>query len=133
MKIVINGEAVEVPGGGSAGEVYSTEETRIGTWIDGKPLYRRVIVLDKKISSSSNICSISDWGPTIDALTRLSVSFKCEEGSGNAYRVGPDANTVFGLSDDKENIRCYVSSIANTYAFYAFVEYTKTTDEGGTV
>lgn len=30
-------------GGGAAEEVYSTEETRIGTWIDGKPLYRRVI------------------------------------------------------------------------------------------
>lgn len=28
--------------GGGAGEVYSTEETVIGTWIDGKPLYRRV-------------------------------------------------------------------------------------------
>lgn len=28
--------------GGSGGEVYSTEETRIGTWIDGKPLYRKV-------------------------------------------------------------------------------------------
>lgn len=24
-------------------EIYSTEETRIGTWIDGKPLYRRVV------------------------------------------------------------------------------------------
>lgn len=29
--------------GGSEGEVYSTEETRIGTWYDGKPLYRRMI------------------------------------------------------------------------------------------
>lgn len=25
------------------GEVYSTEEVKIGTWIDGKPLYRKVI------------------------------------------------------------------------------------------
>ena len=24
------------------GEIYSTEEQRIGTWIDGKPLYRKV-------------------------------------------------------------------------------------------
>lgn len=31
---------VNVP---AASEIYSTEETRIGTWIDGKPLYRRVI------------------------------------------------------------------------------------------
>lgn len=29
--------------GGSGGEVYSTEEQRIGTWIDGKPLYRKTI------------------------------------------------------------------------------------------
>lgn len=28
---------------GQSEEVYFTEETRIGTWIDGKPLYRRVI------------------------------------------------------------------------------------------
>ena len=27
-----------------AQDIYSTEETRIGTWIDGKPLYRRVLL-----------------------------------------------------------------------------------------
>lgn len=34
-------------GGGSIGtceNVYSTEERRIGTWIDGKPIYRRVVI-----------------------------------------------------------------------------------------
>lgn len=40
-KIVINGEFVEL-GGGSGGEIYSTEETKIGTWIDGRPIYRKV-------------------------------------------------------------------------------------------
>lgn len=37
--------AVTDDGAGSidpSGEIYSTEETRIGTWIDGKSLYRRV-------------------------------------------------------------------------------------------
>lgn len=47
MKIVVDGETVEIPAGGeeggpSSGEIYSTDETRIGTWIDGKPLYRKV-------------------------------------------------------------------------------------------
>lgn len=42
MKIVIDGQEVE-SSGGTAEEVYSTEERRIGTWIDGKPLYRKVI------------------------------------------------------------------------------------------
>lgn len=44
------------PGGGSGGgEVYSTEEIRIGTWIDGKPLYRQVIQFpDFSIQTSIN-------------------------------------------------------------------------------
>lgn len=61
MKIYSNGEVIE--GGGNSGvtmdqvdaeidakldaytplDIYSTEEIRIGTWIDGKPLYQKVI------------------------------------------------------------------------------------------
>lgn len=56
MKIVIDGQTADIPGGGSAGEVYSTEEIRIGTWIDGKPLYRKVIAAETgdKISANTN-------------------------------------------------------------------------------
>lgn len=38
-------------GSGSAYEIYSTEETRIGTWIDGKPLYRKVFQVTTTSSS----------------------------------------------------------------------------------
>lgn len=39
--VISDGES----GGSSAGgEIYSTEETRIGTWIDGKPLYRKTML-----------------------------------------------------------------------------------------
>lgn len=46
-QVVINGQKLNV-GGGSGGsseplDIYSTEEKRIGMWIDGKPLYRRVV------------------------------------------------------------------------------------------
>lgn len=41
-KIIINGKEAEIPSGDSS-DIYSTEETRIGTWIDGKPLYRKVL------------------------------------------------------------------------------------------
>lgn len=37
-------------------DVYSTDEVRIGTWIDGKPLYRKIttgIVLPQTISTAS--------------------------------------------------------------------------------
>ena len=44
-------------GGGASsgnGEIYSTEETAIGTWIDGKTIYRKVIAMDLPSVSSSN-------------------------------------------------------------------------------
>lgn len=57
MKIVIDGQEVELSGGGgSSEEVYSTEEKRIGTWIDGKPLYRKVVTIvspDKALTNKT--------------------------------------------------------------------------------
>ncbi len=44
-------------GGGSSsgsGEVYSTEEIAIGTWIDGRTIYRKVISMDLPAVSSGN-------------------------------------------------------------------------------
>lgn len=41
-------------GGSGGGEVYSTEETRIGTWVDGKTIYKRTIVF-KNVSIPSGL------------------------------------------------------------------------------
>lgn len=46
MKISINGAIQEIgnlclPGEAGFLDIYSTQEVRIGTWIDGKPLYRK--------------------------------------------------------------------------------------------
>lgn len=46
MSLIYKGQTIADVGGsgssaGSSEEVYSTEETRIGTWIDGKPIYKR--------------------------------------------------------------------------------------------
>lgn len=53
-------------GGGSGGDVYSTEETKIGTWIDGKPLYRKVFVVTIPSLSDNNWVALV--GTTIDEL-----------------------------------------------------------------
>lgn len=39
-----------------AEEVYSTEETRIGTWIDGKPLYRKTYIIPE-----TTLISVTDF------------------------------------------------------------------------
>ena len=41
-------------GGGSASIDYSTTEQEIGTWIDGKPLYQKTIVVTDSFSSTKN-------------------------------------------------------------------------------
>lgn len=41
--VISDGESGGGSSSSSGGEIYSTEETRIGTWIDGKPLYRMVV------------------------------------------------------------------------------------------
>lgn len=38
-------------GGPSADEVYSTEETVVGTWVDGKPIYRSILTFNNPGSS----------------------------------------------------------------------------------
>ena len=43
-------------------EVYSTEETKIGTWIDGKPLYRKVLSLTTP--STTNSTKIANFDKT---------------------------------------------------------------------
>ncbi len=43
-------------------EVYSTEEQRIGTWIDGKPLYRKVLSLTTP--STTNSTKIANFDKT---------------------------------------------------------------------
>lgn len=59
----ISGEVDSGNSGGSSEslDVYSTEEKRIGTWIDGKPLYRKVAIFNV----SENATGIT---PTFDLL-----------------------------------------------------------------
>lgn len=55
-----------------SGEIYSTEETRIGTWIDGKPLYN--IVKQGVTPSTSNSWNKIVEIPSMDRLLFAQIS-----------------------------------------------------------
>ena len=83
MKIVIDGKEAEVIGGANGGgsgseNVYSTEETVIGTWIDGKPIYRRVI--EAAAINGNQIAIVEDGRPfaipDIDVLVNSNARLK---------------------------------------------------------
>jgi len=111
-------------GDGSSEEVYSTEEVRIGTWIDGKPLYRRVI-------SGTTPTKANSW--TVVA-TVPNIEFKFANGNslgknGNHTAIPGNLILMF-VSNTNNTIHFDVAGDSNylNSPFELIVEYTKSTD-----
>ena len=132
MKIIINGEVAEIPsGGGPSLDVYSTEETRIGTWIDGKPLYRKCYNLNFNVSKTGvlTIMSISDIN--VDTLAWCGGTYSAiANNSGIYYRTIPDTSAfVIGADENKATLIMYSISSNRSIINTVILEYTKTTDQ----
>lgn len=137
MKIIINGEVVEVGGGGGSEDVYSTEETRIGTWIDGKPLYRKVILANSP-SSSGNWASVAlpipnatvvKMSGTIYMNNDLVNMIPSQDISGTVTKICYNARSTSN-NGVPSGVSVYVSN--NNFVSkktIIILEYTKTTDE----
>ena len=115
-------------------EVYSTNETVIGTWIDGKPLYRKVINLNCPKCSKEG--TFADANTDVSSLNIDYIIFK------NIIRVSN--NTV--MNYDRVDVatkyggmvwynianKCIMtrhnSMGYNGASITAIIEYTKTTD-----
>lgn len=63
-------------GGSSSGNVYSTEETPIGTWYDGSTIYRKVIVMTIKTTIKSGTPDITSVKHGIENFKHL-VDLRC--------------------------------------------------------
>lgn len=114
-------------GGGSSenGEVYSTEEVKIGTWIDGKPLYRKCFSFLYSDSTLNTYKTVAKVEEPIDIPahifgTRLNNTKAC-------YSI-PNIAIMIRITSDGE-IQIYQSSTGWSGTYYVTVEYTKTTDQ----
>lgn len=110
-------------------ELYTTGEHRIGTWIDGKPLYRKTISIGYLPNSTSK--QISTGLSSISEITKLQgacygggVSFPIPNTSTNAlgnqimaYLIDNYANLIVQTGSDRSMLQGYIT-----------IEYTKTTD-----
>ena len=119
-------------------EIYSNTETRIGTWIDGKPIYRKVVPFT--VDTTANLKDI-DLG-----ISNLKYVIKCTGSliSGNSVRLIPQFYYNNGNLDNQFTIVIYsvytdtgkarllygnwLKSYANATNCNLFIEYTKTTD-----
>ena len=106
-----------------AENVYSTEETRIGTWIDGKPLYRRFFQ-----GRTADTVANAEIGQVLSVETMASLLGVVKRNDGLYIQLNSGENAI-AFNSDTGSIICY--SYDNVYfncPVFAFMEYTKTTD-----
>lgn len=106
--------------------VYSTAEKKIGKWIDGKPIYRKMIDLGNLPNAATKNVA---HGLTIANVNI--VHFYGIAKSGNIYLSLPHCsidNTNDAIFINSKNITIQTGSNRSGYTGYCVLEYTKTTD-----
>ena len=109
-------------------DIYSTEETIIGTWIDGKPLYRKSFIVKgiTAVSYTHNLADLNmdmclfDFSHSIFKQGVYSLPF-------GIYGSNTDYNRVF-FQDNNKVIFQFGSVYTMSKDLYFTLEYTKTTD-----
>ena len=108
--------------------VYSEEETVIGTWIDGKPLYRKSFIV-KGITAVSYTHSLADLNMDMCLFDFSHSVFKQDVYSlpFGIYGSNTDYNRVF-FQDNNAVVFQFGSIYTMSKDLYFTIEYTKTTD-----
>lgn len=108
---------------------YSTTEKVVGTWIDGKPIYRKVVYYGNlpNATAKSVAHNISNLKQviTIDGV--------CFDGNDGYYTLplvyrGSDSSYNVQTSVNSTDIRMASSQDRSNFTAYVIIEYTKTTD-----
>lgn len=125
--LVDNGE-----GGSSGWETYSTEERRVGTWIDGKPLYRKVFYdnstripeLNGVLIAENVDFLVDQYGVLIEVNPEKTIL------SREGFPYGNIKEAVSTQLNSDNDLRFYVTGDWSSFTLNAIFEYTKTTDQG---
>ena len=112
-------------------ETYSTEEQKIGTWIDGKPLYRKVIIAQttEAMASSSQVIGTIESNMKIKKFEACMVS-NVDGGTVPGSIWFSDNDYVYTFINSSRQIKTKISSFGNysNRTINVILEYTKTTD-----
>lgn len=124
-------------GSGSSEDIYSTDETRIGRWINGKPLYRKFLIFDINLTTAGGT-KLVDIPSTIDEITSRSIRAQYFINNGKKISLQlpyiVNVGTLYYLqeyvvlSDHKMYVN-FLFPENNLATITALLEYTKTTDE----
>lgn len=112
-----------------AQDVYSTDEVKTNkVWIDGKPIYRKVLIIPSLPNGNANYPhGISN----IDALVRVEFTAVWESGEATTvggYIIPAGINYTIAATATKTDVIVRTGGDRHDVHGYAVLEYTKTTD-----
>lgn len=110
---------------GSENQIYSTNETVIGKWIDGKPLYRKV-VQGKITSSTQSLFVVNENVETMVYLYGYDIAGNYNWSFNYAQGTSTYKSIFYNKGTDTVEFRSNTNSSGET--FTVIMEYTKTTD-----
>ena len=103
---------------------YSTEEKVVGKWIDGKPVYRKVLSATLPSTNGGSVANLTSLN--IDSLVRLE-SFKTTDARlPNNYK--DTSNNGYSLYVSGTSLLAQLTSAIYGKSVNVILEYTKTTD-----
>lgn len=121
-------------GGGSAEGIYSTEETRIGTWM-GKPLYRKGYTFEHTLKKGTARQKFeTNFNESYFVVNLYGMFSGIDWNDQNQYRIPyvlPENGLLYFASLFRSNNCLYIDTgwgVDSRISVTAFVEYTKTTD-----
>ena len=105
---------------------YSTEEQKIGTWIDGKPIYRKTLsfsplpnnTYENKLHGIKNIDQI---------IGIKGIAFPLGQLTDGSYFLSINSFKI-SCSASRKVVQIETTSDRSAYMAYVLLEYTKTTD-----
>ena len=110
---------------------YSTEEKVIGTWIDGKPLYQKTVVIPNNVDFTNN--KEFDVGIVNGDMSMILLSYYIDGGVSYPlyYSQSSGANLSIGMNQSNHKLRIKTDNNFSANAsrkIVATIQYTKTTD-----
>jgi hypothetical protein len=112
-------------------EIYSTGETVIGTWINGKPLYRKVFTANSL--ANNGVLIINHNIQNLEKVTKISYSWYDTQDSKWYEGIRWDSATAYIKADGVRSTSVLISCIGTNWStrtqdVSVVLEYTKTTD-----
>lgn len=108
---------------------YSTDEIRIGTWIDGKPIYRKAYYVNAFANNSNVYLDINV--ENVDTVISANGYAKNSSHTETIFLNSSYSNAIYDAivwEESANKLRLHSTSDRSGYSGYVWIEYTKTTD-----